>query len=104
MYGREYKKGATVWNKTDYYYCPICKQAFDEREMRVEEAQHVRVLQGYPISMVVGEMEVPKDTIKGQKPGKDGFYTIRESDLRLLIGEEVDKRLQAEKKESKVVQ
>ena len=98
MYGREYKKGATVWKRTDFYYCPVCKQAYDEREMRVEEVQHVRVLRGYPISMAVGEVEVPGGTVKGKKPDKKGYITMYEDDLRQLLGEELDKRLKAGKK------
>lgn len=101
MYGREYVKGKTAWNITDYYYCPKCNKAYDEKEMRVEEVQHVRVLRGSPISIGVGEADVPKGTIKDQEPDKNGVFTIREEDLRQLIGEELDRRLKVGKKSSR---
>lgn len=101
MYGREYVKGATIWNITPFFYCPRCNKAYDEREMQIEDVQHVRVLKGAPISIGVGVVDVPKGTIKDQEPDKNGFYTMKEEDLRRLIGEELDRRLKGLAKRKK---
>ena len=101
MYGREYKEGKTSWNRTDFFYCPVCRKAYDEREMRVEDVEHVRVLSDGAISIGVGEVEVPGGTVTGQKPDRNGFYTVRESELREMIGQEVSKHLRAEEAKSR---
>jgi hypothetical protein len=66
--------------------------------MRIEEVQHVRVISGRPISIAVGEIEVPAGTIKGMKPDKKGVITMDMGDLRQIIGEEVDRRLRSGRK------
>ena len=96
MYGREYKDGKTSWTRTDFFYCPKCRKAYDEREMRVEDVDHVRVLSDGMLSVGIGEAEVPKGTVRDRKPDRNGFYTVRESELRELIGQEVMKHLRAD--------